>query len=120
MVLKQLLKSKLHHARITYADPEYVGSIEVGRDLMEAVGLEDGELVQVWAVDHKSRLETYVFGGDSGVVGMNGGAAHFFKPGDRVIIASFALTDETITPKVVLLGEKNEIIRDMSPYSIHG
>ena len=87
---------------------------------MDAVGLEDGELVHVWAVDHKSRLETYVFGGPNGTIGMNGGAAHFFEPGDRVIIASFAMTDETVTPQVVLLGDNNEIVRDMSPFTIHG
>jgi aspartate 1-decarboxylase len=120
MRLSQLLKAKLHHARVTYANPDYVGSIEVCRDLMERVGLQDGELVHVWAVDHTSRIQTYVFAGPRGVVGLNGGAAHFFKAGDRVIIAAFDLTDETILPKIVLLGEENEVVRDLTPFSVVG
>lgn len=120
MRLLQLLKSKLHHARVTYANPDYVGSIEVDRRLMERVGLLDGELVHVWAVDGTSRIETYVFAGPPGVIGLNGGAAHFFQTGDRVIIAAFALADEPIQPKMVLLDECNEVVREMTPYSVVG
>src|SRR4051812_41821488 len=120
MRLSQLLKAKLHHARVTYANPEYVGSIEIGADLMERVGLQDGEMVHVWAVDHESRIQTYAFAGPNGVVGLNGGAAHFFRAGDRVIIAAFDLTDEAIVPKVVLLDEDNRVIRDMTPFSVVG
>jgi aspartate 1-decarboxylase len=120
MQLKTLLKSKLHHGRITYSNPDYIGSIEIDADLLKAVGIEDGELVHIWAVDHKSRIQTYAFSGPKGVIGLNGGAAHFFEKGDRVIIAAFSLTDEVITPKVVLLGDSNEIIRDLTPYSVLG
>lgn len=120
MRLRQLLKSKLHHARVTYADPNYVGSIQIGEDLMRAVDLEEGELVHVWAVDHTSRLETYAFSGPPGTIGLNGGAAHFFKPGDRIIVAAFALTDEPVIPKIVLVDEENQIVRDLTPFSIHG
>lgn len=120
MRLLQLLKSKLHHAAVTYANPDYVGSIEIDHELMERVGMLDGELVHVWAVDHKSRIETYAFGGPRGVIGLNGGAAHFFKAGDRVIIASFALSDEPIEPKMVLLDEDNRVVREMAPFSVVG
>lgn len=120
MRLSQLLKAKIHHARVTYANPDYVGSIEVDARLMERVGLKDGELVHVWAVDHTARIQTYVFAGPAGVVGLNGGAAHFFKAGDRVIIAAFDLTDEAIVPKMVLLNERNEVVRDMTPFSVVG
>jgi len=120
MRLLQLLKSKLHHARVTYANPDYVGSIEVCKDLMDRVGLQDGEMVQIWAVDHAARLNTYAFAGPKGVVGLNGGAARYFNPGDRLIICAFTWTDEEIIPKVVLLDEKNEVVRDMTPYSVHG
>ncbi|MGV3619022.1 MAG: aspartate 1-decarboxylase [Fimbriimonas sp.] len=120
MRLSQLLKAKLHHARVTYANPDYVGSIEVCRDLMEHVGLQDGELVHVWAVDHTARIQTYVFAGPRGVVGLNGGAAHFFNAGDRIIIAAFDLADAPILPKIVLLGEENEIVRDLTPFSVVG
>jgi aspartate 1-decarboxylase len=120
MRLAQLLKAKLHHAHVTYANPDYVGSIEVDRYIMDQVGLKDGELVHVWAVDHTARIQTYIFGGPKGVVGLNGGAAHFFKSGDRVIIAAFDLTDEEIVPKVVLLNEENEVVRDMTPFTVVG
>ena len=105
---------------MTYANPEYVGSIEIGHELMEAVGLQDGELVHIWAVDHEARLITYAFAGPRGAMGLNGGAAHFFRPGDRIIVAAFDLTDEPILPKVKLLNESNEIVRDLTPFSIVG
>lgn len=118
--LSQLLKAKLHHARVTYANPEYVGSIEIGHELMEAVGIQDGELVHIWAVDHEARIQTYAFAGPRGAMGLNGGAAHFFRPGDRIIVAAFDLSDEPIIPKVKLLNESNEIVRDLTPFSIVG
>ncbi len=120
MRLCKLLKSKLHHARVTYANPDYVGSIEIDRNLMDRVGLQDGELVHVWAVDHPARIETYAFGGPPGVIGMNGGAARFFNPGDRLIIAAFAYTDEPIRPKIVLLDENNAVVRELVPFQVEG
>ena len=120
MRLSQFLKAKLHHARVTYSNAEYVGSIEIGEDLMERVGLEDGELVHIWAVDHTARIQTYAFAGPKGVIGLNGGAAHFFKPGDRLVIAAFDLADAPIIPKIVLLNADNEVIRDMTPFSVVG
>jgi aspartate 1-decarboxylase len=120
MRLHQLLKAKLHHARVTYANPDYVGSIEVDGELLKRVGIMDGELVQIWAVDHAARITTYAFSGPKGVVGMNGGAARFFNPGDRLIITAFAWADEPVTPKIVLLDENNEVVRDMTPFSVTG
>jgi aspartate 1-decarboxylase len=115
MQLRQLLKSKLHHARITYCEPEYMGSIEIDAALMDRAGIAEGELVHVWAVDHQARLETYALRGGKGVIGLNGGAAHYFRPGDRVVIAAFALTDEELSPRVLLLDEHNQIMPDLSP-----
>ena len=120
MQLKQLLKAKLHHATVTYANPDYVGSIEIDAALMERVGIEDGELVHVWAVDHTSRIQTYAFAGQRGTIGLNGGAAHHFKPGDRVVIVAFTLTDEAVVPKMVLLDEENRVLRDMAPFCVVG
>ncbi len=97
-----------------------MGSIEIGHELMEAVGIQDGELVHIWAVDHEARIQTYAFAGPRGSIGLNGGAAHFFRPGDRIIIAAFDLSDEPIVPKVVLLNDSNEIVRDLTPFSIVG
>ncbi len=120
MRLVQLLKSKLHHARVTYANPDYIGSIEIDAELMKRVGIQNGELVHIWAVESTARIETYAFGGPPGVVGLNGGAANLFKPGERVIIAAFALTDEPIQPKIVLLDEENRIERELEPFSVIG
>ena len=120
MLLRQLLKSKIHQARVTYANPEYVGSIEVDGDILRRVGIEDGELVHVWAVDHTSRIQTYAFSGPKGVVGLNGGAAHHFRAGDRIVIAAFALTDEKVVPKVVILDEENSVVRELEPFTVLG
>lgn len=120
MILNQLLKSKIHHARISYTNAEYVGSIEIDGSVMDAVGLLDGELVHIWSVDNDTRVITYAFRGPKGIVGINGGAAWKFKTGERIIIAAFAVTDEIITPKIVLLGDENEIVRNLKPFSITG
>lgn len=120
MKLREFLSSKIHHARVSYANPDYVGSIEVGSDLMAAVGLRNGELVHVWAVDHESRIQTYVFAGPPGVVGLNGGAAHFFAEGDRIIIAAFTLADEEVEPKMALVDEENRFVRYLEPFTVHG
>lgn len=120
MTLKQILKSKIHQARVTYANPEYVGSIEVDGDVLRRVGIEDGELVHVWAVDHAARIQTYAFSGPRGTVGLNGGAAHCFRPGDRIVIAAFALTDERIAPKMVMLDEENRVVRELEPFTVLG
>lgn len=82
---------------------------------MERVGLVEGEFVHVWAVDHTARIETYCFPGPKGVIGINGGAALQFRAGDRVVIAAFALSDEPIEPKMVVLDEHNAVVRDLSP-----
>jgi len=118
--LSQLLKAKLHHAHVSYANPDYVGSVEIDRHIMDRAGILDGELVHIWAVDHTARIQTYAFGGPSGVIGINGGAAHFFQPGDKVIIAAFDMADEPITPTILLLNESNEVVKDMTPFSVHG
>jgi aspartate 1-decarboxylase len=120
MRLNQLLKAKLHHARVTYANVDYVGSIEIDANLMDRVGIMDGELVHVWAVDHESRIQTYAFSGPPGVIGLNGGAAHFFKPGDRVVIAAFTLSDEPVEPKMLLVDDENRPVRMMEPFTVVG
>ncbi|MFN8220134.1 MAG: aspartate 1-decarboxylase [Fimbriimonadales bacterium] len=120
MRLSQLLKAKLHHAHVSYANPDYVGSVEIDGEVMERAGIMDGELVHIWAVDHKSRIQTYAFSGPKGVIGINGGAAHFFSPGDKVVIAAFALADEPIFPRMLLLNERNEVVREMEPFTVVG
>src|SRR5688572_23155820 len=111
MQLINVLKCKLHHARITHCQVEYQGSIGISRDLMDAIGLIENEVVHVWAVDHLARIVTYVIPmEEKGVVQLKGGAANHFKVNDRVVIAAFMHTDETIAPRSILLDAQNNII----------
>ena len=120
MRLSQLLKAKIHHAHVSYANPDYIGSIEIDRAIMDHVGIVDGELVHIWAVDTMSRIQTYAFAGPEGIIGLNGGAARYFNAGDRIVIAAFDLSDEPITPIMVLLDDDNRIVRNIEPFSIVG
>lgn len=88
----EVLRTKIHRVRVTEANLDYIGSITIDEDLIDAVGLVEGEKVQVLSVDNGSRLETYVIKGDrgSGVICMNGPAAHLIQKGHIVIIVSYA------------------------------
>jgi aspartate 1-decarboxylase len=90
------MKSKLHRATVTMADLDYVGSVTIDRDLMDAADLLPHERVQVLDVTNGARLETYVIEGErgSGIIGINGAAAHLVHPGDVVLIVSFAEFEE--------------------------
>jgi aspartate 1-decarboxylase len=111
-----MLKSKIHRATVTRADLHYVGSITVDADLMDAADLLPGEQVAVVDVTNGARLETYVIEGErgSGVIGMNGAAAHLVHPGDLVIIISYAMLPDAeakaYQPKVVFVDEANRIV----------
>ncbi len=111
-----LLKSKIHRACVTVADIEYEGSIEIPSDLMDAVGLIEGERVLVTSASKGGRLETYAQAGvpGTGKIIMNGGAAHIIKAGERVTIMSFAISEKAITPKKVVCNEHNEVIRTIA------
>ncbi len=107
-----MVKSKIHRATVTECDVNYVGSITIDSDLLEAVNIIDGELVHVWNVNNGERLETYVIAGErgSGVICLNGAAAHKAKVGDKVIICAFCMTDEPIERKVIIVDDNNQII----------
>jgi len=114
-VRRTLMKSKLHRATVTVADLDYVGSVTIDRDLMEAADLLPNERVQVLDITNGARLETYVIEGarGSGVIGINGAAAHLVHPGDLVIIVSYAEFEEaeahTWRPTVVLVDADNRV-----------
>jgi aspartate 1-decarboxylase len=110
-----ILKSKIHRATVTEANVDYVGSITVDRDLMERSGIKNGELVHVWNIVNGNRFETYTIPAPkrSGTVCINGAAAHLCSPGDKVIIVAFVLTDEEVTPKVILVDEDNKFLRSL-------
>ena len=112
---RQLLRSKIHRATVTEADLSYIGSITIDQTLLEAVDLWPGELVHVWNITNGERFETYALAGepDSGMIRINGAGAHKAKPGDLVIIASFVLSDQPITPKAILVDERNQIVREL-------
>ncbi len=112
---RTMLKSKVHRATVTRADLHYVGSLTVDRDLMDAADLLPGEKVAVVDVTNGARLETYVIEGErgSGVIGVNGAAAHLVHPGDLVIIISYAMVADSdakgVVPQVVFVDESNAI-----------
>lgn len=110
MRLLTVLKSKIHRATVTEANVDYVGSITIDRDLIERVDLVPGELVHVWNVDNGQRFETYVMVGKrgSGIICVNGAAARRVEVGHKLIIAAFALTDEPLTPKMILVDAENK------------
>ncbi|GAA2062045.1 aspartate 1-decarboxylase [Williamsia deligens] len=94
---RTMLGGKIHRATVTQADLHYVGSITVDTDLMQAADIVDGEQVQVVDISNGARLTTYVIPGPSGsgVIGINGAAAHLVEPGDLVIIMSFREVEDT-------------------------
>jgi aspartate 1-decarboxylase len=112
-----MMKSKLHRATVTVADLDYVGSITIDRDLMDAADLLPDERVQVLDVTNGARLETYVIEGarGSGVIGINGAAAHLVHAGDLVLIVSYAELEDaearTWQSTVVLVDGDNRIAR---------
>ena len=115
MRLLTLLKSKIHRATVTEADVNYIGSITIDRDLIDRTGLQLNELVHVWNVDNGERFETYVLEGErhSGVIIVNGAAAHRVKVGHRVIITAFCLTDEPVEAQAILVDEQNRYVRNL-------
>ena len=115
MQLLTLLKSKIHRATVTDANADYVGSITIDQDLMERSGIRNGELVHVWNVINGKRFVTYAIPGEkrSGAICVNGAAAHLCKPGDKVIIVAFTLTDEDITPRMILVDDDNKFLRSI-------
>ena len=115
-MLRTMLKSKVHRATVTGADVDYVGSITLDADLMDAADLLEGELVAVLDVTNGARLETYVIPGPagSGTVQLNGAAAHLIHPGDVVIVVAYAQMDEaearTRRPAIVFVDDRNRIV----------
>lgn len=106
------MRSKIHKALVTQANPNYVGSITIDEDLVEKVGLWAGERVLVVSNHSGARLETYVIAGErgSGEICMNGAAAHLIKQGEEIIIMGFELSDKPIIPKTVLVDQHNRFV----------
>ncbi len=112
-----MFKSKIHRATVTHADLHYVGSVTVDLDLLDAADILPGELVAIVDVTNGARLETYTIAGErgSGVLGINGAAAHLMHEGDIVILITYAQmsTDEARAhePRVVHVDGENKVVR---------
>jgi aspartate 1-decarboxylase len=111
--MRWVLRSKIHRARVTEANPDYIGSITIDQALIEQAGFWPGEKVLVVSVDSGARLETYIALGqkDSGVICMNGAAARLIKAGETVIIMGFELADQPIEPKIILVDKDNKPVK---------
>ncbi|HBS59720.1 MAG: aspartate 1-decarboxylase [Bacillota bacterium] len=115
-MFRTIMKSKLHRATVTDAKLNYVGSITIDEDLMEAADIYINEKVQIVNNNNGERLETYVIPGPrgSGVICLNGAAARLVQPGDKIIIIAYALLDskeaKSFKPTVVFLGADNEVM----------
>ncbi len=120
-----MLKSKIHRAKVTQAELNYVGSITIDIALLEAANIYEYEKVQVVDVESGSRLETYTIAGErnSGVICLNGAAARLVQPGDHVIIMSYcgmsAEAVKSFKPKVIFMKEDNSIDK-ITDYERHG
>ena len=124
LMLRTMLKSKIHRARVTQADLHYVGSVTIDADLMDAADLLEGEQVTIVDIDNGARLVTYAITGErgSGVIGINGAAAHLVHPGDLVILIAYGTMEDaearTYQPRVVFVDADNKQI-DLGPDPAH-
>jgi aspartate 1-decarboxylase len=111
--MRWVLRSKIHKATVTEANVDYVGSITIDEDLIDRAGLWYFEKVLVVSNTTGQRLETYVIPGNrgSGVICMNGGAAHLIKAGEEIIVMGFELTDKPIKPANILVDKQNKFVR---------
>jgi aspartate 1-decarboxylase len=111
--MRWFLNSKIHKATVTEANLNYVGSITIDSELLDKVGLLDGEKVLVVSNTSGARLETYVIVGkrNSGVICMNGAAAHLIKKGEEIIVMGFKLSENTIKAKNILVDKENKFIK---------
>lgn len=113
-MLRTMMTSKIHRATVTEANLHYVGSVTVDADLLDAANLLEGEQVAIVDVTNGARLETYTIAGErgSGVIGINGAAAHLVSPGDIVILIAYGQLNEeelkTYAPSVVFVDSDNK------------
>lgn len=112
-----LLKSKLHHARVTHSELEYEGSCAVDSALLEAAGIREYEQIHIYNLANGERFVTYAIRAEpgSGIISINGAAAHKAVPGDRIIICTYAVLSEqeaaAFHPTLVYLDAENRITR---------
>lgn len=110
--MRTLLKSKIHRAFVTDANPDYVGSILIDEELMERTDIWNFEKVLICDVSNGNRFDTYAIPGErgSGVVAVQGAAARLVETGDCLIIMAFDLTDKPVEAKMILVDDKNNFV----------
>lgn len=113
--MRCVLRSKIHKATVTEASLSYVGSITIDEGLLERVGLWPGEKVLITSNTSGARLETYIVPGkkDSGVICINGAAAHLIKAGEEIIIMGFELTEKPIKSVCILVNKENKFVKTL-------
>jgi aspartate 1-decarboxylase len=125
MMMREMMKSKIHRATVTEANLNYVGSITIDQDLLDAVDIWPNEKVQVVNNNNGARLETYVIPGErgSGICCLNGAAARLVQPGDTVIIIAYAYMQgkeaRDFRPQIAIMDENNRIAERIGK-EIHG
>lgn len=119
MKLRLICKSKIHHAVVTGADLNYIGSIGIDARLMQLTDIVPGEKVSVWNVSNGQRIETYAIPlpVHSGQIVVNGAAARHFHKGDTIIIVAFLATDEPVVPRMIVVDEKNRLVRELPDHA---
>jgi aspartate 1-decarboxylase len=114
-MLRTFLKSKLHHAHVTHSELEYEGSCAIDKSLLEFAGIDEYEQLQIYNVTNGERFTTYAISAEagSGIISVNGAAAHKAAKGDRLIICTYTVLDQNelaqFKPILVYLNERNEI-----------
>ena len=116
--MRWMMRSKIHKATVTQADVNYIGSITIDADLLDKVGLWPGEKVSVVSNTSGARLETYTIAGErgSGVITMNGAAAHLIRAGEEVIIMGYELTDKPVQPMAILVDKDNRFVQYLADH----
>ncbi|MBI4035708.1 aspartate 1-decarboxylase [Candidatus Daviesbacteria bacterium] len=111
--MRFVLRSKIHKATVTEADLSYIGSITIDEKLVEKAGFWAGEKVLVVSNTSGARLETYIIVGKagSGIICMNGAAAHLIKKGEEIIIMGFELTDKPVKSVAILVNKNNQFVK---------
>ncbi len=116
-MMRIMMKAKIHRATVTHADLNYVGSVTIDADLLDAAELIEGEQVAIVDITNGARLETYVIPAPrgSGVIGINGAAAHLVRPGDLIFILNYGLMDDAearaAQPRVIHVDAANRVVK---------
>lgn len=114
-----MFRAKIHRATVTQADLDYVGSITIDQDLLDAADILVNERVDIYNITNGNRLATYAISGQrgTGIIGINGAAAHLVKPGDLVIIAAYGNYSEeearSLVPTVIVMDKDNRIMEKL-------